>query len=664
MWAKLAVKNFGKSFHDYAIYFFTLVIGVAIFYMFNSVYAQQEIMSVTESAGKAMESLRSMLSYISVFVAAVLGFLIVYANSFFMKRRKKEIGVYLILGMPRSIVSLMLLLEIFFLAVIALIVGLAAGFFGSQVMSVFTAKIFEADLTQLRFVFSMEAVEKSVIYFGIIFAVVAICNVFLLERYQLIDLLHGGQKNENSMIKPIATKRLFPLSIVLLILAYLLILRNGVMDVNLLFTLSLIFGAAGTVLFFLSGSGLLVRYLQKHRRYYFKNLNLFVVQQINSKMNTNFMSVSIVCIVLFLAIGIFSCGYGIQDVMSDKLRNVGIFDFSITRYEHVADTSIWGDFPEKIRSFGGIESWREFPVYGAGEGFEADSRALLGGNEELFAYGEKAFVALSDYNMLCSMKNMTETVLSPGHYMVVLNSSSSASLSNGFQLAKAICDTRLSISVSKTQLTAQSQFVSMPIAPGTGSVLLVVPDEFLLEVPIRYRTLDILCTGSQESEKLQDMLNSHYTGQSENRNNDYVSSYLDAHNHAISTKAMVAFLAVYLGIVFMIACAAILAIQQLSEAEDNRERYALLKKLGAEEKMIHQALFRQVLCYFLVPLLLAFVHAVVGIGAAREAIFLFGDISIVLSIIVTVGFVLAVYGFYFLLTYMGSRKIVDRSFDD
>lgn len=660
MWCKLAVKNFGKSFHDYAIYFFTLVIGVAIFYMFNSVYAQQEIMSVTESAGKAMESLRGMLSYISVFVAGVLGFLIVYANSFFMKRRKKEIGVYLILGVPKSVVSLMLLLEILFLAVAALIVGLAAGFFGSQVMSVFTAKIFEADLTRFTFVFSLEAVEKSVLYFGIIFAVVAVCDLFLLERCQLIELLHGGRKNENSMIRPAAAKKLFPLSIVLLVAAYLLILQNGILDVNLLFTLSLILGAAGTVIFFLSGSGLLVRWLQKHRNLYFKNLNLFVMQQLNSKMNTNFMSVSIVCIVLFLAIGIFSCGYGIQDVMSDKLRNVGIFDFSITRYEHVADTSIWEDFPEEIHGFDGMERWWEFPVYGTGEGFEADSRVLFGSDEDLFAYGEKAFVALSDYNMLCSMKNMEEAVLPQGQYMVVLNSSASASSSNSYQLAKAICDNGLSVSVSQTRLTAKGQFVSVPIAPGTGSVLLVVPDELLLRVPIRYRTLDILCTGRQESEKLQDMLDSYYAGQSGSSHNDYVDSYLDAHNQAISTKAMVAFLAVYLGIVFMIACAVILAIQQLSEAEDNRERYALLKKLGTDEKMIHQALFCQVLCYFLAPLLLAFVHAVAGIGAAREAIFLFGDISVVLSVFVTMGVVLGVYGFYFLLTYMGSRKIVDK----
>ena len=607
MYFKLSFQNIKKSLKDYGIYFLTLVLGVAIFYMFNSVYAQQEIMSATESAGKAMESLRGMLSYISVFVAGVLGFLIVYANSFFMKRRKKEIGVYLILGMPKSIVSLMLLLEIFFLAVVALIVGLTAGFFGSQVMSVFTAKIFEADLTRFTFVFSLEAAEKSVLYFGIIFAVVAVCDLFLLERCQLIELLHGGRKNENSMIRPAAAKKLFPLSIVLLMAAYLLILQNGILDVNLMFTLSLIFGAAGTVIFFLSGSGLLVRWLQKHRNLYFKNLNLFVVQQLNSKMNTNFMSVSIVCIVLFLAIGIFSCGYGIQDVMSDKL-----------------------------------------------------SRALFGSDEDLFAYGEKAFVALSDYNMLCSMKNMAEAVLPPGQYMVVLNSSASASSSNGYQLAKAICDNSLSVSVSQTQLTAKDQFVSVPIAPGTGSVLLVVPDELLLRVPIRYRTLDILCTGRQESEKLQDMLDSYYAGQFGSSHNDYVDSYLDAHNQAISTKAMVAFLAVYLGIVFMIACAVILAIQQLSEAEDNRERYALLKKLGTDEKMIHQALFCQVLCYFLAPLLLAFVHAVAGIGAAREAIFLFGDISVVLSVFVTMGVVLGVYGFYFLLTYMGSRKIVDK----
>ena len=97
MLSKLALKNASKGIKDYAVYFFTLVLAVCIFYMFNSIYAQKDIMVVTESSVESMKALRQILSYISVFVAVVLGFLIVYANNFFIRRRKKELGVYMIL---------------------------------------------------------------------------------------------------------------------------------------------------------------------------------------------------------------------------------------------------------------------------------------------------------------------------------------------------------------------------------------------------------------------------------------------------------------------------------------------------------------------------------------------------------------------------------------
>lgn len=130
---------------------------------------KKDIMVVTETTAESMKALKQILSYISVFVAVVLGFLIIYANNFFIRRRKKELGVYMTLGMSKRNISTMLMLETSFMACIALVTGLLLGIFGSQMMSVFTAKIFEADLSAYRFVFAPDAAVKSVIYFGVIF---------------------------------------------------------------------------------------------------------------------------------------------------------------------------------------------------------------------------------------------------------------------------------------------------------------------------------------------------------------------------------------------------------------------------------------------------------------------------------------------------------------
>mgnify|MGYP000767739046 FL=1 len=226
MLTKLAFKNIGKSLRDYAIYFLTLVLGVSIFYMFNSIYAQQELMEITKVPVLETPPIVAMLSVISVFVAVILGFLIVYANNFFIKRRKKELGVYMILGMEKSKISIVLILETVLIAIVALAVGLLLGILGSQFMSIFTANLFEADLTKYKFIFSFDAAVKSVEYFAIIFLIVILFNAVVLHKAKLIDLLYGEKKNETPKIKStLVSVILFVVSVAMLAVAYIVILQ-------------------------------------------------------------------------------------------------------------------------------------------------------------------------------------------------------------------------------------------------------------------------------------------------------------------------------------------------------------------------------------------------------------------------------------------------------
>lgn len=276
---------------------------------------RKDIMVVTETTAESMKALKQILSYISVFVTVVLGFLIVYANNFFIRLRKKELGVYMTLGMSKRNISTILMLETSFMACIALVTGLLLGIFGSQMMSVFTAKIFEADLSAYRFVFAPDAAVKSVIYFGVIFLVVMFLNTIAIGKYKLIDLLYCGRKNEMIRIKNMKTAiKVFVASVLCLAAAYALILNNGIIHVNLYFALSIIFGMVGTLLFFWSLSSILVQIMQRNKRLYFKQLNMFIVRQFSCKINTNFVSFSVVCIVLMLVIGIFSTGFSMQNI--------------------------------------------------------------------------------------------------------------------------------------------------------------------------------------------------------------------------------------------------------------------------------------------------------------------------------------------------------------
>ncbi len=198
---KLSWNNMKKSIKDYAIYFLTLVLGVAIFYMFNSIDSQQAMLQVSQSQRDIIKMMISMLGFVSIFVAVILGLLIVYANNFLINRRKKEFGIYMSLGMGRRQISKIILMETIFVGIISLVIGIVVGVFASQFMSVLVAKMFEADMSEFQFVFSQDACIKTCIYFAVMYVAVMIFNTFTVSKYKLINLLNAQKKNEKVKIK-------------------------------------------------------------------------------------------------------------------------------------------------------------------------------------------------------------------------------------------------------------------------------------------------------------------------------------------------------------------------------------------------------------------------------------------------------------------------------
>lgn len=657
MLTKLAFKNAGKSMRDYAVYFFTLVLGVAIFYMFNSIYAQKSMMVVTETVNAAMVALNLILSVVSVFVAVVLGFLIVYANNFFIKRRKKELGVYMTLGMSKIKISMILILETSFIAITAMALGLVIGIFGSQFMSVFTAKLFQADISGLQFVFSSQALIKSIIYFTIIFLVVMLFNVFIINKYQLIDLIYGGKKNEQLKAKNMGISiAIFITSLICLGTAYLLILKNGLLNINIFFYSSIALGAVGTFLFFFSVSGILAKMLQINKGVYFKNLNMFVTRQLSSKINTNFVSMSVVCLVLFLVIGIFTSGYSLQQGLSSGIKDT-MYDFSLTKYQNT-NSNIYESLPEDVKNQD--INYYEFSIYDSGESIDYSNFPLDYSSLSYDITDQSLdFILLSDYNEILKMQGEKPISFSDDEYGIIV----SAEILK--QIADQFVEQDISLPLNDEKLSISSNVSEFPLTNSYYGITFVVSDRF--EEVLRKNSsspetiLNINCRNSKQEKMIGESLeNSMNVNESSKNAFDYCLSKQDIYQNTVSAQTIVAFLALYLGIVFMICCAAILAIQQLSEAADNKHRYDLLIKLGADRDMINRALFTQILCYFLMPLLLAIVHSVVGLTVVNNVVRNFGHVDFYMSSVMTAGFIIVVYGIYFGLTYMVSKGIINK----
>jgi putative ABC transport system permease protein len=653
--SKLVFKNVGKSMQDYTVYFFTLVFGVSIFYMFNSIYAQQEIMAVTEEVNASMIALKKILSFISVFVAVILGFLIVYANSFFIRRRKKEMGIYMTLGMSKGKISSIFVFETFLMGLLALIAGLVIGVFGSQFMSVFTAKIFEADMTAYKFIFSPDAAVKSILYFAVIFLTVIIFNTIAVSKYKLIDLIYGGRKNESFKIRSTRVAVLvFLVSIVFLGTAYALILTNGIININHIFLCSIILGTVGSLLFFFSLSGILTKLVQSNKKLYYKGLTMFVTRQLTSKINTNFISISVVSIVLLLVIGIFSTGYSMKNILSADLKNTAPYDVSFYGSKEEGNHStIYESLPLSIKNIDAIRHeysvlrgdlcFKDLPVEESSLSFDMGTRAL-------------DFVMFSDYQKFLEMQGKEKADFLENEYFII------ASGDVYQQIAQQFLDRNVTISLGDNTLMPKGEVQNIKLSNSDSGIIFVVNDTFS---EIFHKSsdpvLNITCKTEEGSKELQEKLKQYSNSEDyQEKGFWYYSSREEIYASSIAAKAIISFLAIYLGIVFMVACAAILAIQQLAQAADNKERYALLRKLGAEKKMLDRALFVQILSYFLLPLMLGIAHSIVGLTAVNDLMKAFKRVTMMDSVLIPALFILVIYGIYFGLTYIGCKHILRR----
>jgi putative ABC transport system permease protein len=652
---KLAFHNVRKSLRDFAIYFLTLTLGVSLFYIFNSIESQQAIMSVTSGQSAALQSLNTLMSNFSIFIAVILGFLIIYANRFLIKRRKQEFGVYLTLGMERGRISRILVLETIFIGLIALVAGSLLGILLSQVMAVLTAKLLGAGIASFQFIFSFQALKSSVIFFGLTFLLVMIFNVIMVRRQKLIDLIYAARRNEKFKAPRLMISVLiFLVAAGCLAAAYAIVIKNGLFVLPMLWA-AIGLGVAGTFLFFFSLSGFFLKLIQQIKKVYLKNLNMFVLRQINSKINTAYVSISFVCLILFLSICALSSGLGLaRAVTADTMRNVP-YDASLAVNQEDNESHV--DFLTAVKqrhvdmdSF--AKSYATIRYYGGGE----DHFNIKNASGEM-TDAKLYYVKLSEYNRVTELQGVAPIALNRGEYAI----DSGAANDEWVKIVKSqITGKTLRVGgaelhANPDQIFAHSLEVGNYLSTG---LIIVVPDNLLDTAPVKRDLLHVMY--KKDDERNEKLATSNLTAVG--GKDSHLQTKTSVVERSSSTTTTIAYLAVYLGVIFLVASAAILAITQLSEASDNVKRYKLLHKIGTEERMINRAIFSQTLIYFCVPLALALVHSVVGIGVAASVIGLFSDFNILSSSIMTTLIILVIYGGYFLATYLSSKSMVAREY--
>ena len=718
---KLSFRNITRSIKDYAIYFFTLVLGVTLFYVFNSVGSQAAVLELNNSRKLIVDLLAKILSGMSILVVFILGALIIYASRFLIKRRNKEFAIYLTLGMSKRKISRLLFFETLMIGVISLGVGLLLGIGVSQLISVLIAKLFETNMDKFTFVFSEKAFFDTILYFGLIYLIVIFFNTVIVGRLKIIELLHGSKKSEKAFLKnPLLRAIVFIVSASVLGYAYWWVNNDKVSLMDRVYNLlwPVIAGVVATFLIFWSLSGLIMEIVTRSKKFYFKGLNSFVFRQISSKVNTAVVSMSLISLLLFLTISILSLCFSINESMKKELAyntpvdamaeltdylavygsnsSVGYLSHMSKDQEKAAlatsqdymKKSLYQNMIDRSPDLAkDIKDHLELNVYADSSftyGQILPSGVMTGIVEASISKATVPLVRVSDYNKLAKFYHRDEIHLKDDQYQFLADYKTMAEI-----LDKALtANTQIKYHNFTLNPVAKKHQEGFITSSGFKSNIgiLIVPDNVITDQPIGTQALlmNYNLNSSRTAEQIDEDLRKAFdlgdlsvevtTSEEEaqkavssDRKADrpsgvaiYFYTKLLVKAASVGMQAIATFVGFYLGIIFLISSAAILALKQLSESSDNTEKYAALRRLGASNKMLNRALFVQIAIFFIAPLLIGIIHSIFGIMFASSIIEIFGSSGLLASIPMTVSMIVLIYGGYFLLTYISSKRIISE----
>lgn len=726
MLCKLAWGNVRRAGRDYLVYLLTLTLGVTVFYAFNTISMQVDIAGIDEEG--LAQVMGSMLGYLTYFLAGVMAFLMVYANNFIMKRRKKEFGLYQVLGMGRGRVATIMALETVIVSVVAFVAGIVLGVGLSQLMTFFTASLFKTQIANFHFFFSMHAFNLTLVCMLVMFVLTLLLNLRAVRRTKLIELMGAERRNESIKTRnPWIAIAIFAVGAVLVGVAYYRLLRDGfpltapdskLQEAMNQFGITTAMVTVGTFALFWGLSGMLIKLLQSLRGVYWRGLNMFTVRQLAAKVNTVCFSMGVIAMLLFLAITSVTCGMSIANVMNENLERYNPVDVSQTYVYYTPDTldyykgykgyvnpseadrmvladttvDLYPAWLGKGKSAGNndetgkkvniadvagehvqIDSYLSYPFGGSNPSVTPSEMCKIMGEKLPKAFGGSnadtmgLFVTpASQYNKLRQM--MGDEPVHIGHDQYLLTCDMGGELVDLYTKymagghALTLGGHTLKPATDKSdEDTAAIANSAMGSNPGT----VVVADELLSQLNLQPYSSSLLVNYKQGMDTTEADESIEYTlldnplvdGKEPGVWGTFITRS-EMYTQAAQMNGLISYLAIYIGFVLVVACAAILSIQQLSNVADGSRSYRVLAQIGCDDRQIRHSVMAQQAVFFLFPLAVGLAHSFVALKVIIELVSIFGNMSIGGTVGLTCAIFLAAYGGYFLVTYLMSTGMV------
>lgn len=728
MLCKLAWGNVRRAGRDYLVYLLTLTLGVTVFYAFNTISMQVDIAGIDEEG--LAQVMGSMLGDLTYFLAGVMAFLMVYANNFIMKRRKKEFGLYQVLGMGRGRVATIMALETVIVSVGAFVAGIMLGVGLSQLMTFFTASLFKTQIANFHFFFSVHAFNLTLACMLVMFVLTLLLNLRAVRRTKLIELMGAERRNETIKTRnPWIAIAIFAVGVVLVGVAYYRLLRDGfpltategkLQEAMNQFGITTAMVTVGTFALFWGLSGMLIKLLQSLRSVYWRGLNMFTVRQLSAKVNTVCFSMGVIAMILFLAITSVTCGMSIANVMNENLERYNPADMSQTYVYYTPDTldyykeyvnpseadrmvladstvdlySAWhGDRKDRsadnndetgkkvnIADVAGehvqIDSYLSYPLGGSNPSVipsemcktmgEKLPKAFEGSNADMTGL---SVTPASQYNKLRQM--MGEEPVSIGRDQYLLTCDMGGELVDLYTKYMAGGHALTLGGHTLKPATDKSDEDTAAIANsamGSNGGTVVVADELLSQLNLQPYSSSLLVnykqgmdtTEADESIKYTVLDNLLVDGKEPGSWGIFITRS-EMYAQVAQMNGLISYLAIYIGFVLVVACAAILSIQQLSNVADGSRSYRVLAQIGCDDRQIRHSVMAQQAVFFLFPLAVGLAHSFVALKVIIELVSIFGNMSIGGTVGLTCAIFLAAYGGYFLVTYLMSAGMVQAA---
>lgn len=729
MLCKLAWGNVRRAGRDYLVYLLTLTLGVTVFYAFNTISMQVDIAGIDEEG--LAQVMGSMLGDLTYFLAGVMAFLMVYANNFIMKRRKKEFGLYQVLGMGRGRVATIMALETVIVSVVAFVAGIVLGVGLSQLMTFFTASLFKTQIANFHFFFSMHAFNLTLACMLVMFVLTLLLNLRAVRRTKLIELMGAERRNESIKTRnPWIAIAIFAVGVVLVGVAYYRLLRDGfpltatdskLQEAMSQFGITTAMVTVGTFALFWGLSGMLIKLLQSLRGVYWRGLNMFTVRQLAAKVNTVCFSMGVIAMLLFLAITSVTCGMSIANVMNENLERYNPVDVSQTYVYYTPDTldyykgykgyanpsevdrmvladttadlyPAWHgkgksadnndetgkkvDISDVAGEHVQIDSYLSYPFGGSNPSVTPSEMCKIMGEKLPKAFGGSnadtmgLFVTpASQYNKLRQMMGEEPVHIGRDQYLLTCDMGGelvdlyTKYMAGGHTLTLGGHELKPATDKSDED-TAAIANSAMGSNPGT----VVVADELLSQLNLQPYSSSLLVnykqgmdtTEADESIKYTVLDNLLVDGKEPGSWGIFITRS-EVYTQAAQMNGLISYLAIYIGFVLVVACAAILSIQQLSNVADGSRSYRVLAQIGCEDRQIRHSVMAQQAVFFLFPLAVGLAHSFVALKVIIELVSIFGNMSIGGTVGLTCAIFLAAYGGYFLVTYLMSAGMVQAA---